>query len=601
MSDLDENELDKAFRMGIEGQHIEPPPSVWKAVRSTALESQLIKYQTANLWLKGITGVLTVLLSGTTYLWYQAAKSPDVATQMQVITQTKTDTVFVPRTDQVVIATLPQPQTTTNKEQVADKQVVLPNDAVAENPTSTQPEKDIITNQQEGSTKETTLVKEQANTPKANEIANKKEKTGQESEKITQESSVENVAINSKILSKEAGKINNAPSTKAKKVLNKTTPSDLVAKESTGRRANSSLTVQQELAKNSQPNARQSISQRGNQTATHPPINESASIELDNQKSSLPADNQSVVKGEDSQHQFKNLSIARLQALPYHFEIEANIPKIRYRTYQKPSVPIRLPKQGLSLLERISVSAFVAPEWNNLSVRRNEPRAFDYANQVIKAGNMIGLRLGVQLSERLSVVTGVEYSKFEVEEKDKKVLLKAENVNGKPCFVYRTALGTVQIPVQDLGYQPKYGDPLLLESGGFQNTTFWRVPLGVRYDFLNTRLKTENAKKAVGFTLYGLSSMNLTIPNQFNASVEIFVPNGREVKRDLSNFENTQPSLGFQAALGAEMGFGRHFRILMEPAYFHSVTSIVKDMPITSLRSSFGLKFGAKWQFKSSR
>ncbi len=599
MSDLDENELDKAFRMGIEGQHIEPPPSVWKAVRSTALESQLIKYQTANLWLKGITGVLTVMLSGTTYLWYQAAKSPDVAPQVQVITQTKTDTVFVPRTDQVFMTTLPQPQVNKNEQQILDNQVVRANDAIAENPTSTQAEKEILTNLQESSTKETTLVKEQANTPKANEIA--KEKTNQESEKITQESSVDNVATNSTVLSKEADKITNASSTKTNKRLNKTTSSDLVTKEPTGRQANRTLTAQQELAKSSQSAAWKSNNQQEKSAVNQPLLRDNSSIEYSNPNGSVSVDNQIIIGSDASQAEFKRLSIARLQALPYHFEIEASIPKIRYRTYQKPSVPIRLPKQGLSLLERISVSAFVAPEWNNLSVRRNEPRAFDYANQVIKAGNMIGLRLGVQLSERLSVVTGVEYSKFEVEEKDKKVLLKAENVNGKPCFVYRTALGTVQIPVQDLGYQPKYGDPLLLESGGFQNTTFWRIPVGVRYDFLNTRLKTENAKKAVGFTFYGLSSMNLTVPNQFNASVEIFVPNGKEVKKDLSNFENTQPSLGFQAALGAEMGFGRHFRILMEPAYFHSVTSIVKDMPITSLRSSFGLKFGAKWQFKSNR
>lgn len=601
MSDLDENELDKAFRMGIEGQHLEPPPSVWKAVRSTALESQLIKYQTANLWLKCITGVLTVLLSGTTYLWYQAAKSPDATPQVQIITQTKTDTVFVPHTEQVFVPIQSQTHIEKEKIQVAENQDILANEVNLENQGTIQPSKETTPNGQGVSVNKTSLIKEQTNTSKASEIAKQKEKTDQEPEKITQESSAENTAISSTVLSKEADKINNVPSAKTKKLLDKKAPSDLVVKESVNSQVGNEPYTQPKLVKNSNAKAKRTNNLQEKTTGNQSLISDNPSIEYGNQNSSASIDNQVVIEGDASQAEFKRLNIARLQALPYHFEIEANVPKIRYRTYQKPSVPIRLPKQGLSLLERISVAAFVAPEWNNLNVRRNEPRAFDYANQVIKAGNMIGLRLGVQLSERLSVVTGLEYSKFEVEEKDKKVLLKAENVNGKPCFVYRTALGTVQIPVQDLGYQPRYGDPLLLESRGFQNTTFWRVPLGVRYDFLNTHLKTENAKKGVGFTLYGLSSMNLTIPNQFNTSVEIFVPNGKEVKKNLSNFENTQPSLGFQAALGAEMGFGRHFRVLMEPAYFHSVTSIVKDMPITSLRSSFGLKFGAKWQFKSSR
>ncbi len=45
------------------------------------------------------------------------------------------------------------------------------------------------------------------------------------------------------------------------------------------------------------------------------------------------------------------------------------------------------------LPERLSLSAYVSPDWNKLDVRRDEPVAFKYGDEELPAGILAGIRV----------------------------------------------------------------------------------------------------------------------------------------------------------------------------------------------------------------
>ncbi|MEY4937437.1 MAG: hypothetical protein RIS64_3796, partial [Bacteroidota bacterium] len=77
---------------------------------------------------------------------------------------------------------------------------------------------------------------------------------------------------------------------------------------------------------------------------------------------------------------------------------------------------------------------------------RKERHAFDYANEDVRSSNTIGLRAGMKLNSRLTLLAGVEYSKLSFDEFDRNQTFTAENLNGIPTFLYKHALGTIVIP-----------------------------------------------------------------------------------------------------------------------------------------------------------
>ncbi|HAK79168.1 MAG TPA: hypothetical protein DCM71_20245 [Runella sp.] len=102
MADFNEDEIDKGFRRVIEGKSVEPPASLWANIRISALERQLIRYQSMTFWFKGAVGVLAALLGGTGYFLYQA-KSALPLVQKEVVTITKTDTVYLTKSEKVFV------------------------------------------------------------------------------------------------------------------------------------------------------------------------------------------------------------------------------------------------------------------------------------------------------------------------------------------------------------------------------------------------------------------------------------------------------------------------------------------------------------------
>jgi len=95
MNDFNENEIDKAFRSTIDGKGLPVPPSIWTNVRSDALQRQLIKTQTLNSWLKGVSGLLAACLAGALYLLGQQSVSITSTQEKATAQQVKHDTLYV--------------------------------------------------------------------------------------------------------------------------------------------------------------------------------------------------------------------------------------------------------------------------------------------------------------------------------------------------------------------------------------------------------------------------------------------------------------------------------------------------------------------------
>ncbi|MFN8353776.1 MAG: hypothetical protein U0Y10_05010 [Spirosomataceae bacterium] len=590
MSGFDENELDNAFRMSFEGKELEPPPSVWKAVRTSALEHQLIRYQSMNLWLKGITGALTVLLGGTSYFWYQAAQQAKQTPTAQVITVTKTDTVFVPNTQtERVFVAVPAPS-----EPVADASITkverqsdpnLSNESLSNDPTPTTTLNSTHTTDEVASvlpeSKNSSVAKvSQRNSPVALPLT--------PAEATTPLTKEENSTAQKDIASAAPFTKSNVNGT-TEQPENETVESSKTTSKKASRRNEQLVSNQLNTAKTAKNRLNQQ-SPVADSSPLYAPTTDASSGSVN------PVANSAETEAQAPVPLLASMRVEQLKSLPYQFEFEQKEHKVRFRSALKPSIPIKLLRPRTPFIERLSLSAYYSPEWNDLSIRRDEPTAFGYANQDVSNGSAFGLRIGVKLSDRWSVQTGIEHSSFSFEEKEKYQFLRAEDKNGRLCFVYRTALGTVEVPFQQLNYQPKPGDPLRIENRGLQHTSAWRIPVTFRYNFLDKTWQAPNSSPLT-IRIYGLGGVSITMPKDVNTTLEILAPNGRESIGTLNDFQNLQTAWGFNLGAGAEIGLGRRTFLWVEPNYNQNLSSFVKDMPITSSVGTIGLKMGLKWEF----
>jgi hypothetical protein len=462
----DENELDRAFRQGIEGHRKEPPPRVWAGVRAAALEQSLFTAQRTALWFKGIAAGLAILLGGVSYLLYQKNNEDLVADNFI----TKTDTVYVYKTLPPKQSTIEQNSTTIPDEDYL-KQLVWQNTQL------------------------------------------RKQVRGLKKESFSASILDERVQI----LEKEKFDLRNQLFEEQSKRLQKN--DDVVAN-------NQTLQKQEKL----------------------------------------------LAKG---------ISISPLPKAG--LSPNAKIPDPEPVVWVSPSI-----------WERIYVSGYISPEANGLSVRRNTPRAFDYANQSIGSSFTAGLRLGIQLNDNWQVYSGIELgsASFGNDERDRKgFVINAEPYNGRPAFLYQTALGIVEIPNKG-GSPTRNGEPIGVRvANNTLEMSYIRIPLGVRYDFW--RKEYEKSNKVL--RIYGLTGGTLTIPQSQTVTLDVQTLDGRRYDQSYSQFDNTQAALGLNFGMGAELSIAKRWRVMLEPSFTQNVSSIVRDLPYNSMTNSFGVKMGLSW------
>lgn len=521
MTDFNEDEIDKGFRRVIEGKEIEPPASLWAGIRIAALERQLIHYQSMTLWFKGAVGVLTALLGGTGYFLYQS-QTTTPQHRKEVVTITKTDTIYVTKTEKVFIG----------------RPVIVY--VYAENrnvePIENGPDKNELNEEN------TTL----------STVPNKENKLSDE--KITQNSVIIHpTSSRNNRKSLQTGKLSTTAGEKAKtgySELNK------LNKGRIGNQINNPSFSPENFTGNTDNNKDRKVS------------NEAAADEA--------------------------LIVNFLESLPMHLNPPLRVPKMDYLSNYKKTV--KWPKPRIPFIDRLSLSGYVSPELNRVDVRRGEPNAFKYGDEELQMGVTGGVRVGINLSEKWSLLTGFEFSGTGFDDRNRRQVLTAESVNGKLSYVYRTALGTVEIPAERLSAPAQTGSVIGLEVHEPIQRYTLNLPLGIRYNVWGKHFRLLNQVQ-MNVQFYGLVGGYWQLLLRQEGRAEIFENSGREFTGELTQFQNVHNSFGLNAGAGVELGIGRHFNLFVEPNYSQGISSVVKDMAIRSVISSFGLKTGIKWCF----
>lgn len=272
----------------------------------------------------------------------------------------------------------------------------------------------------------------------------------------------------------------------------------------------------------------------------------------------------------------------------------ASIPYWKYKSRNTPAE--KPPKLKIPLKNRLSISAFYAPELGDLTVYRSTPDAFNYGNEIIEKSNTWGFRTSIDLSPRISVTTGIQVSTTQFAGAVRKSSIQPELVNGQLQYLYKTVFGVANIPTDEMTTTPAINNPISVEMEDEHSVSFVNIPLSLRYNAFSLKL-TKGARNQRYISLYGAGGINYHIPSSQHMNVEVYESDGHDYYTTLRSFSNTSSYWSYQFGIGAELELGHNSSVWVEPYYQRTINSFVKDLPLQSYLQSTGLRIGLKWHF----
>ena len=272
----------------------------------------------------------------------------------------------------------------------------------------------------------------------------------------------------------------------------------------------------------------------------------------------------------------------------------ASIPYWKYKSRNTPAE--KPPKLKIPLKNRLSISAFYAPELGDLTVYRSTPDAFNYGNEIIEKSNTWGFRTSIDLSPRISVTTGIQVSTTQFAGAVRKSSIQPELVNGQLQYLYKTVFGVANIPTDEMTTRPAINNPISVEMEDDHTVNFVNIPLSLRYNAFSLKL-TKGTRNQRYISFYGAGGINYHIPSSQHMNIEVYESDGHDYYTTLRSFSNTSSYWSYQFGIGAELELGRNSSVWVEPYYQRTINSFVKDLPLQSYLQSTGLRIGLKWHF----
>ncbi len=241
------------------------------------------------------------------------------------------------------------------------------------------------------------------------------------------------------------------------------------------------------------------------------------------------------------------------------------------------------PGQGRS---RFSLALYVAPEyaWNGISdnsddqfddaamYKGREHSAFSYS---------AGMSLAYALDDTWSVVTGVRYSTFT---KTMSVpTMYAEGGDDGMHLLFSTSNGVVSMPFDDSHPGVQAGDSVAMGATCRQRLTFIHVPLMVQW---------RTGKKPFSFYVNAGASVNFVARQKASVSMD-----GVEMSSG-SRFGGLETmNYGLQAGAGLQVRVTDGLGLFAEPVFRMSLSSITRNMAVSSYPHSIGLNAGLWFRF----
>jgi hypothetical protein len=427
MSDFYENnETDDLFRRAFEGQQIEPPTSVWENVKNVALERQLIGYQSANLWLKGLSSVLTVMLGSVGYLYWQKTKeiAPITATPTQIVrTITKNDTIFVNRQMPVYVQV------------PAARQLVSDNEALTQN-------------------NDEILV--------------------EASERLTQKTDNEAIENKQNRLTND----NNTGDNENENLANKTTNGDAVTNKNRIAKNKTANNNTERLIKNQ----KSSTYVADNESNTTPTGSNTKIIDNTAEAAVSQSYNTNTAAA-------TNFVLAPLTPLPFMPEYMAVAsPEFEYKNRFKSNTRLRR-GLNMDWLNGTSIIGYMSlNDKSNFFTLRDTQDAFSISEQEMKTSHTWGLRVETKISKKLAITVGYKHSKLALEQNNPKEdkSIELEIHKGSQQYLLKTPTGIASINTSEFTTGRKE-DKLSINQKISQSVEIAQIPVNLRYAFWQKR------------------------------------------------------------------------------------------------------------------
>jgi hypothetical protein len=288
------------------------------------------------------------------------------------------------------------------------------------------------------------------------------------------------------------------------------------------------------------------------------------------------------------------LSIKPIQQKSYVFA--QSIKNTQNEFLQSISTKVNPNSKQDKFAKQVALDFYIANENNFVDILRNDKKAFDYANQGSRSSKIMGGRAEIRLSRKWSILTGLEFAELRLEENDKSLSFTAENFFGIPSFLYRTAVGTIKIPNNNLNTNPKIGSTLNAESNDPLTSDFVKTTLGARFHIMEKSYR-NTSKNPVKVGFYTQASGVLSVPIKQDVALSLSQINAASTFFSTNDIQNQNETFGLNFGVGLKTEIGK-FGIFVEPSLSQSLSSMVKDMPIKTYLRSVGFKTGISLRLK---
>ncbi|MES2520383.1 MAG: hypothetical protein V4585_19850 [Bacteroidota bacterium] len=285
-----------------------------------------------------------------------------------------------------------------------------------------------------------------------------------------------------------------------------------------------------------------------------------------------------------------------LKAKPYQSDIIWKKPSLKYKSPVK--ISLKAPKIKIPFMDRLTAGVYIVAENNIEDVRKDAIQAFGLGDESVSGSSTTGLRIGLKLSKKVSIVTGIEKQRinFIHEGNTREPISAISGLKDEPVFLRYSIFGVAQIPIAQMTANPKIGSSILVEGDDGHYIESIRIPLSIKYTFYEQNLRGFGWRGA-GLNFYLLGGSYYAIPTKQQIALEVYEPNGNEYHTSLTNFNNVNDYTGLNFGLGAELTYGRSFQFYVEPFYSTTLKSLVNNMPIRTFINSTGVRFGINYQF----
>jgi hypothetical protein len=249
-------------------------------------------------------------------------------------------------------------------------------------------------------------------------------------------------------------------------------------------------------------------------------------------------------------------------------------------------------------MDRLSLGGYFSPENNTLDIRNDAIQAFGLGDEVISSSSNMGLRLGFKINPKISILTGLEIQtmNFNHTGNNKEEIIAENGTDGKPIFLRFTVFGVAQLPTTGMTANPQVGSSVFVEGENGHFAQAIRVPVFLKYQFYERTLRNFGWRGA-GLNLYAIGGGYYAIPIKQQLTLEVYEPNGKDYYTTLTNFKNINDYSGLNLGFGAELNYGKHIQLYVEPYYQTTLKSLVNNMPIRTYVNGIGMKFGVNYQF----